>query len=104
MSVVVASAAAGDFSKRIEKDYPGRKSQQFAANINDLLSSIDSGVSRTRRVIASLASEISPSRCGRVPRHFAELKTNVNTTFDRLRQTMMEFAARPIRSTAAPMS
>ncbi len=91
MSVVVASAAAGDFSKRIEKDYQDANLNQFAANINDLLSSVDSGVSETRRVIASLASgDLTQSMRGEFRGAFAELKTNVNTTFDRLRQTMME--------------
>ena len=55
MSVVVSAAAAGDFSQRIDKDYQDDSLNHFAANINDLLASVDSGVSETRRVIASLA-------------------------------------------------
>ncbi|MGX5667764.1 methyl-accepting chemotaxis protein [Rhizobium daejeonense] len=91
MSVVVASAAAGDFGKRIEKDYQDANLNQFAANINDLLSSVDTGVSETRRVIASLSSgDLTQSMRGEFRGAFAELKTNVNNTFDRLRQTMME--------------
>jgi methyl-accepting chemotaxis protein len=55
MSVVVAAAAAGDFTRRIDKDYGDANLNQFAGNINHLLSSVDGGVGETRRVIASLS-------------------------------------------------
>ncbi|MGO8656482.1 chemotaxis protein, partial [Rhizobium ruizarguesonis] len=55
MSVVVAAAAAGDFGHRISKDYEDDNLNQFAGNINTLLSSVDAGIGETRRVVASLA-------------------------------------------------
>ncbi len=91
MSVVVAAAAAGDFAQRIDKDYGDANLNQFAANINALLSSVDQGISETRRVIASLSSgDLTQSMRGEFRGAFAELQTNVNATFERLRQTMKD--------------
>ena len=91
MSVVVSAAAAGDFAQRIDKDYGDANLNQFAANINALLSSVDQGISETRRVIASLSSgDLTQSMRGEFRGAFAELQTNVNATFERLRQTMKD--------------
>ncbi len=91
MSVVVAAAAAGDFAQRIDKDYDEENLNRFAANINTLLSSVDQGISETRRVIASLsAGDLTQSMRGEFRGAFAELQTNVNATFERLRQTMTD--------------
>ncbi|PKA44296.1 chemotaxis protein [Rhizobium sullae] len=91
MSVVVASAAAGDFSRRIEKDYEDENLNQFAGNINTLLSSVDAGVDETRRVIASLADgDLMQTMRGDFQGVFAELQQNVNNTFQTLQTTMRE--------------
>ncbi|UWU14535.1 methyl-accepting chemotaxis protein [Rhizobium sullae] len=91
MSVVVASAAAGDFSRRIEKDYEDENLNQFAGNINTLLSSVDAGVGETRRVIASLADgDLMQTMRGDFQGVFAELQQNVNNTFQTLQTTMRE--------------
>ncbi len=91
MSVVVAAAAAGDFSHRISKDYEDESLNQFAGNINRLLSSVDAGVDETRRVIASLADgDLTQSMRGEFQGAFAELQKNVNNTFVTLQTTMRE--------------
>ena len=91
MSVVVAAAAAGDFSRRIEKDYEDDSLNHFAGNINSLLSSVDSGVNETRRVIASLAEgDLTQTMRGEFQGAFAELQQNVNSTFVTLQTTMRE--------------
>ncbi|TCU38492.1 methyl-accepting chemotaxis protein [Rhizobium azibense] len=91
MSVVVAAAAAGDFSRRIEKDYEDENLNQFAGNINTLLSSVDAGVGETRRVIASLADgDLTQTMRGDFQGAFAELQQNVNNTFQTLQTTMRE--------------
>jgi len=78
MSVVVASAAASDFAKRIDKDYQDENLNRFAANINTLLPSVDHGISETRRVIASLSAGDLPQRMrGEFRGAFAELQTNL---------------------------
>ncbi|MDM9619253.1 methyl-accepting chemotaxis protein [Rhizobium sp. S96] len=91
MSVVVAAAAAGDFSRRIEKDYGDENLNQFAGNINNLLSGVDGGVGETRRVIASLADgDLTQTMHGNFQGAFAELQKNVNSTFATLQTTMRE--------------
>ncbi|WP_416065285.1 methyl-accepting chemotaxis protein [Rhizobium sp. ZK1] len=91
MSVVVAAAAAGDFSHRISKDYEDESLNQFAGNINTLLSSVDTGVNETRRVIASLAEgDLTQTMRGQFQGVFAELQKNVNNTFVTLQTTMRE--------------
>ncbi len=91
MSVVVAAAAAGDFSHRINKDYEDESLNQFAGNINTLLSSVDAGVDETRRVIASLAEgDLTQTMRGEFQGAFAELQKNVNSTFVTLQTTMRE--------------
>jgi len=89
MSIVVAAAAAGDFSRRIDRDYADANLNRFASNINDLLKTVDAGVAETRRVIACLSEgDLCESMRGEFRGAFAELQTNVNNTLDRLRQTM----------------
>ncbi|WP_200959513.1 methyl-accepting chemotaxis protein [Rhizobium sp. Root1203] len=91
MSVVVAAAAAGDFSRRIDKDYGDANLNQFAGNINHLLSSVDGGVGETRRVIASLSEgDLTQTMRGNFQGAFAELQQNVNSTFATLQSTMRE--------------
>ncbi len=91
MSVVVAAAAAGDFSRRIDKDYGDESLNQFASNINNLLSGVDSGVGETRRVIAKLSEgDLTQTMRGNFQGAFAELQQNVNNTFETLQTTMRE--------------
>ncbi len=91
MSVVVAAAAAGDFARRIDKDYGDENLNQFAGNINQLLSSVDGGVGETRRVIASLSEgDLTQTMRGNFQGAFAELQQNVNSTFATLQSTMRE--------------
>jgi methyl-accepting chemotaxis protein len=91
MSVVVGAAAEGDFSCRIDKDYGDENLNRFAQNINTLLIGVDSGVSETRRVMASLADgDLTEAMRGDFKGVFAELQGNVNTTFAKLRDTISE--------------
>ncbi|MBB4952524.1 methyl-accepting chemotaxis protein [Agrobacterium vitis] len=89
ISIVVEAAASGDFSKRIDKQYDDPNLDRFAANINTLLTSVDQGVSETRRVIASLAAgDLEQNMTGQFRGVFAELQANVNSTFERLREVI----------------
>jgi methyl-accepting chemotaxis protein len=91
MSVVVSAAAAGDFSRRIDKDYEDENLNWFAGNINSLLSSVDAGISETRRVIAGLADgDLTQAMRGEFQGAFAELQQNVNNTLATLQATMRE--------------
>ena len=95
MAAVVASAAEGDFSRRIEKDYQDANLNRFAANINELLGSVETGVSETNRVIGSLAAnDLSQEMSGQFRGVFAELQANVNKSLQSLRQSMSDIRGR----------
>ncbi len=91
IAVVVAAAAAGDFRQRIEKDYHNEDLNRFAAGVNELVGSVDTGINETRRVIASLANgDLTQNMDGHFQGAFAELQQNVNDTLFTLQKTMRE--------------
>ncbi len=100
MSSVVSAAAAGDFSRRIDKDYHDEHLNRFARGINDLLVSVDSGIAETRRVIAALAEgDLTQTMHGEFRGAFGELQHNVNATLATLQDTM-----RQVRQTTGSIS
>ncbi|MGT2441810.1 methyl-accepting chemotaxis protein [Ensifer adhaerens] len=91
IGVVVAAAAAGDFTKRIGKDYENDDLNRFAGSVNELVGSVDAGIAETRRVIASLAAgDLTQSMNGHYQGAFAELQKNVNETLSTLQKTLRE--------------
>lgn len=89
MATVVNAAAAGDFTRRIDKDYGDDNLNQFAANINSLLSSVEVGVTETDRVVRSLAEgDLTQRMSGDFRGIFSTLKDNVNEAVDRLTDLM----------------
>jgi methyl-accepting chemotaxis protein len=91
IAVVVAAAAAGDFTRRINKDYDDADLNRFAASVNELVASVDSGINETRRVIASLAAgDLTQDMNGTFHGAFAELQQNVNDTLSTLQNTLRE--------------
>ncbi|WP_312360547.1 methyl-accepting chemotaxis protein [Ensifer sp.] len=91
IGVVVSAAAAGDFTKRIGKDYENDDLNRFASSVNELVGSVDAGIAETRRVIASLAAgDLTQSMNGQFQGAFAELQQNVNETLSTLQKTLRE--------------
>ncbi|WP_333631823.1 methyl-accepting chemotaxis protein [Agrobacterium cavarae] len=91
MADVVGAAAQGDFGRRITKDYGDDNLNRFAKTINDLLGSVDSGVSETGRVMADLAKgDLTGGMNGKFQGVFAELQANINDTMSKLKVTMSE--------------
>ncbi|NTF30753.1 methyl-accepting chemotaxis protein [Rhizobium skierniewicense] len=91
MAEVVSAAAAGDFTRRITKDYGDDNLNRFATNINALLVSVETGVTETGRVIESLAQgDLTQTMNGSFQGVFAELQSNVNETFSKLKGTLSE--------------
>lgn len=89
MGVVVAAAAAGDFSRRIETTYNNHSLDNFVVNINQLMSTVDRGVSEVARVVSRLAAgDLTEEMRGDFRGAFASLQTDVNSTFEQLRQIM----------------
>jgi methyl-accepting chemotaxis protein len=93
---VVAAAVQGNFARRITKDYDNDDLNRFASSVNELLTSVDTGIAEVRRVIASLAEgDLTQSMNGSFQGAFDELQTNVNATMTSLRAALGE-----VRSTS----
>ncbi|MCB1447506.1 MAG: HAMP domain-containing protein, partial [Rhizobiaceae bacterium] len=91
MSAVVAAAAGGDFSKRIETDFGDRDLNRVAGDVDQLLATVDAGISEMRAVMANLAeNRLTRSMEGRYQGAFAELQSNVNGTMTSLKGTIRE--------------
>ncbi|PTM97426.1 methyl-accepting chemotaxis protein [Mycoplana dimorpha] len=94
IATIVRAAAAGDFRQRISKDYGNDDLNRFAASINELLGSVDAGVSEVRRVIATLAEgDLTGTMNGSFQGAFAELQANFNHTLSTLQNAMREVRA-----------
>ncbi|MGG7517656.1 methyl-accepting chemotaxis protein [Allorhizobium undicola] len=89
ISGIVAAAAAGDFSRRITQAYDDADLQRFATSVNELVESVDLGITEVRRVIAALSdADLTQDMRGNFQGAFAELQVNVNQTMATLRGTM----------------
>ncbi|WP_037085061.1 methyl-accepting chemotaxis protein [Rhizobium sp. CF080] len=107
MAAVVAAAAEGDFTRRINMQWGEESLDHFARDVDMLVESVDAGVSETRRVVKSLAEgDLTDSMRGNFKGAFAELQHNVNGTMDTLRGTMrnVRTATGSINGSAAELS
>jgi methyl-accepting chemotaxis protein len=91
MSAVVSSAAGGDFSRRIDRDFGDRDLNRVASDVDNLLGSVDAGINEMRAVMANLAeNRLTRSMEGNYRGAFAELQSNVNGTMTSLKGTIRE--------------
>jgi methyl-accepting chemotaxis protein len=91
---VVAAAVTGDFSQRINRDFDFPDLNAFAASMNELVQSIDSGLSETRRVVSALNDgDLTDAMRGKFQGAFGELQQNVNNTMGVLRSIVGEVRA-----------
>ncbi|MBB4008334.1 methyl-accepting chemotaxis protein [Allorhizobium taibaishanense] len=91
IATVVNAAVAGDFSARISKRYDNPDLDSFAANVNTLVQSVDTGIAETRRVISALSQgDLTETMQGNYQGVFAELQSNVNETMAIMRDLMQE--------------
>jgi methyl-accepting chemotaxis protein len=91
MAAVVAAAAEGDFTARINKQFGNPGLDRFANNVDQLLATVDGGLTQTGDILKRLAAgDLSDTMHGNFRGAFADLQSNVNEAIVNLRRTMGE--------------
>jgi len=100
VGVVVAAAAAGDFSARLEIDQSDEQMQRLVAGINEINSVVDRATTEFAAVLQAMAAGDLTHRVDTGYRgRFADLKEAINETASRLSQTL-----RTVQSTVSNVS
>ncbi len=82
---VVDAAIAGDFSKRVEANFPDAELNGLAGGVNSLVETVDAGLSETSAVLGDIAEAKLTSRVtGQYSGAFDRLKTDTNAVADKL--------------------
>ncbi|WP_338721207.1 methyl-accepting chemotaxis protein [Devosia sp. XK-2] len=82
---VVDAAIAGDFSRRVTAEFPDDELNTLARSVNELVETVDRGVSETGSVLASLANtDLTQRMQGDYQGAFARLKVDTNAVADKL--------------------
>ena len=88
---VVDAAIAGDFSRRVEADFPDDELNALARSVNGLVETVDRGVGETGVVLSALANtDLTHRMEGDYQGAFARLKSDVNAVADRLTDVVGE--------------
>ncbi len=86
---VVDATISGDFSKRVETEFPDVELNALARSVNDLIDTVDRGIGETGRVLAALANTDLTRRVnGEYQGAFDQLKTNTNEVADKLTEVV----------------
>ncbi|RYE45854.1 MAG: methyl-accepting chemotaxis protein [Hyphomicrobiales bacterium] len=84
---VVDAAVAGDFSRRVETEFPDAELNAIAGSINNLVATVDRGLGETGEVLAALADTNLTKRMeGEYEGAFARLRDDTNAVGDKLSQ------------------
>jgi len=82
---VVDAAIAGDFSKRVDAEFPDDELNTLARSVNGLVETVDRGVSETGSVLSALANtDLTQRMQGDYQGAFARLKADTNAVADKL--------------------
>jgi methyl-accepting chemotaxis protein len=82
---VVDAAVAGDFSKRVDTAFPDAELNAIAASINNLVTTVDTGLAETTTVLSALArTDLTQRVSGDYRGAFAQLKDDTNEVADKL--------------------
>ena len=88
---VVDAAISGDFSRRVEADFPDDELNALARSVNGLVETVDRGVGETGVVLSALANtDLTHRMEGEYQGAFARLKSDVNAVADRLTDVVGE--------------
>ncbi len=84
---VVDSAVAGDFSRRVDAEFPDAELNALAGSVNNLVATVDRGLSETGEVLAALAdTDLTKRMQGEYEGAFARLRDDTNAVADKLSQ------------------
>jgi methyl-accepting chemotaxis protein len=82
---VVDAAVNGDFSQRVDAGFPDAELNAIASSINNLVATVDRGVSETGSVLAALAqTDLTQRMRGDYAGAFGKLKADTNAVADKL--------------------
>ncbi|MGV8853643.1 MAG: methyl-accepting chemotaxis protein [Devosia sp.] len=82
---VVESAIAGDFSKRVDAEFPDEELNGLASSVNSLVKTVEGGLMETGRVLKALANtDLTERMEGSYQGAFAHLQADTNAVADRL--------------------
>ncbi|SEQ27924.1 Methyl-accepting chemotaxis protein [Devosia sp. YR412] len=88
---VVGAAIDGDFTGRVATDLNDPELRLLAQNVNDLVESVDRGLTETGNVLAALArADLSQRMQGDYKGAFAQLKTDTNGVAEQLGQIVTQ--------------
>ncbi len=91
---VVDAAVAGDFSRRVETEFPDDELNRLAMSVNNLVSTVDRGISETGSVLAALAdTDLTRRMEGDYKGAFARLKADTNAVADKLTEVVGQLRA-----------
>jgi methyl-accepting chemotaxis protein len=82
---VVDSAVAGDFSRRVDAEFPDAELNALAGSVNNLVATVDRGLGETGEVLSALANtDLTKRMQGDYEGAFARLRDDTNAVADRL--------------------
>ncbi len=88
---VVDAAIAGNFSRRVEAQFPDPELNGLASSVNSLVATVDRGLDETGRVLTALANtDLTMRMEGEYQGAFARLKTDTNAVGDKLSEVVMQ--------------
>lgn len=91
ISGVVARAAEGDFSGRINQSFGEAELDNMANGVNDLVSNVESGVNETARVLREMSSgRFNTAMTGDFKGAFEDLQASVNETISALAELVVD--------------
>jgi methyl-accepting chemotaxis protein len=82
---VVDAAIAGDFSRRVTAEFPDAELNALASSVNELVETVDRGLSETGTVLAALAhADLTRRVSGSYQGAFERLKADTNAVAEKL--------------------
>jgi methyl-accepting chemotaxis protein len=89
LSTVVGAAIMGDFGKRVGTEFGDAELNGLAQSVNNLVETVDRGVSETGQVLSALAqADLTHRMNGQFAGALAKLKTDTNAVGDKLTEVV----------------